>query len=45
MIPHVYFRRLPYQRFRRCTTCGFIAREPGSHIAHAAGRNRGEVGL
>lgn len=47
MIPHIYFRRMPWQRFRRCLTpgCDFVAREKGSHMAHAMGRNRGEVPL
>jgi len=38
MIPHLYFRRLPWQRFLRCTRCGYVARRPGSHVAHANGR-------
>ena len=45
MIPHLYFIRRPFQRFLRCTTCGYVARGPGSHVAHAAGRDRKEVAL
>lgn len=47
MIPHLYFRRQPYQRFLRCLTpgCGYVARTPGSHVAHANGRTRDEVAL
>lgn len=44
MIPHLYFRRYPWQTFLRCTTpgCGFIARDRSAHIAHANGRTRDE---
>lgn len=39
MIPHLYFRRdVRFQKFLRCTRCGYVARRPGSHVAHANGR-------
>lgn len=34
-LAHVYFRKLAYQEFRRCTTCGFVARGKNSHVEHA----------
>ena len=46
MIPHLYFRRdVRFQKHLRCVSCGYVARTPGSHVAHANGRTRDEEAL
>ena len=36
---HNIFRRMPWQEYLRCVGCGYVARGPRDHIAHANGRH------